>query len=49
MISIGSWILIVTNLAWGFIAEKTGRRGLMVFLGILILWGLTVCCPSEVP
>jgi hypothetical protein len=48
MISIGSWILIVTNLAWGFIAEKTGRRGLMVFLGILVLWGLTVRCPSEV-
>jgi MFS family permease len=45
MISIGSWVLIVTNLAWGFIAEKTGRRGLMVLLGILILWGLTVRSP----
>jgi MFS family permease len=43
MTSIGAWLLVVTNLAWGYIADKTGRRGLMVFLGVLILWGLTVC------
>lgn len=42
MISIGSWILILTNVAWGFIADKTRLRGLMVFLGVLFLWGLTV-------
>ncbi|KAL2154655.1 hypothetical protein VTH82DRAFT_3331 [Thermothelomyces myriococcoides] len=42
MISIGSWILILTNVAWGFIADKTRLRGLMVFLGVLFLWGLTL-------
>ncbi|KAL2165666.1 hypothetical protein VTG60DRAFT_4049 [Thermothelomyces hinnuleus] len=42
MVSIGSWILIVTNVAWGFIADKTRLRGLMVFLGVLFLWGLTL-------
>ncbi|KAL2132613.1 hypothetical protein VTI74DRAFT_3603 [Chaetomium olivicolor] len=42
MLSIGSWVLIVTNLAWGHIADKTRLRGLMVFLGVLILWGLTL-------
>ncbi|AEO70550.1 uncharacterized protein THITE_2122161 [Thermothielavioides terrestris NRRL 8126] len=40
MVSIGSWLLLVTNLAWGYIADKTKQRGLMVFLGVLILWGL---------
>lgn len=42
MISIGAWCLIIGNLLWGFIADKTGRRGPLVFLGIFILWGLTV-------
>lgn len=45
MMSIGAWILIVTNLLWGHIADKTKRRGLMVFLGVLILWGFTVGIP----
>ncbi|KAH6853956.1 major facilitator superfamily domain-containing protein [Chaetomium sp. MPI-CAGE-AT-0009] len=42
MVSIGSWCLIITNILWGTIADKTGRRGPLVFLGILILWGLTL-------
>ncbi|EAQ93102.1 hypothetical protein CHGG_01337 [Chaetomium globosum CBS 148.51] len=42
MISIGAWCLIIGNLLWGFIADKTGRRGPLVFLGIFILWGLTL-------
>lgn len=42
MASIGPWIQVVLNVLWGVIAEKTRRRGLMVFLGILILWGMTV-------
>lgn len=49
MISIGAWILIITNVSWGIIADKTRLRGLMVFLGLLFLWGLTVSgfsCPS---
>ncbi|KAG7292871.1 hypothetical protein NEMBOFW57_002916 [Staphylotrichum longicolle] len=42
MLSIGGWILLVTNLVWGFGAEKTKLRGPWVFLGVLILWGLTI-------
>ncbi|KAK4245072.1 hypothetical protein C7999DRAFT_16732 [Corynascus novoguineensis] len=42
MISIGAWILIITNVSWGIIADKTRLRGLMVFLGLLFLWGLTL-------
>ncbi|KAK3905782.1 hypothetical protein C8A05DRAFT_30412 [Staphylotrichum tortipilum] len=42
MLSIGAWALIVTNLLWGWAAAKTGQRGLMVFLGVLILWGFTI-------
>ncbi|KAK3300565.1 major facilitator superfamily domain-containing protein [Chaetomium fimeti] len=42
MVSIGAWCLIITNLLSGSIADKTGRRGPVVFLGIFILWGLTL-------
>ncbi|KAK4041457.1 hypothetical protein C8A01DRAFT_14796 [Parachaetomium inaequale] len=42
MISIGAWVLIITNVAWGVIADKTKRRGLMVALGVFIFWGLTL-------
>ena len=42
MLSIGAWFLLLTNLLWGFVADKTKLRGPMVFLGVLILWGLTV-------
>lgn len=50
MLSIGGWILLVTNLVWGFGAEKTKLRGPWVFLGVLILWGLTVSFhPQNTP
>ncbi|KAK3393538.1 alternative sulfate transporter [Podospora didyma] len=39
MVSIGCWILLVTNISWGMIADKTGRRGVMVSLGLLLYWG----------
>ncbi|KAL2157990.1 hypothetical protein VTH06DRAFT_4799 [Thermothelomyces fergusii] len=42
MISIGLWLLVVTTLVWGFIADKTRLRGLMVFLAVLFLWGFTL-------
>jgi hypothetical protein len=42
MLSIGTWFLVLTNLVWGFVADKTQRRGLMVFLGVIILWALMV-------
>lgn len=40
MASIGAWILLVTNITWGFVSDKYKRRGPMVFLGLLIYWGL---------
>lgn len=47
MMSIGAWIMLFTNLLWGFLADKTKRRGMMVFIGLLLLWGLIVrtFCP----
>ncbi|KAK4152520.1 hypothetical protein C8A00DRAFT_34764 [Chaetomidium leptoderma] len=42
MLSIGSWLLLLTNLAWGAIADKTKLRGPMVFLGVFLLWGFTI-------
>ena len=42
MLSIGAWFLLLTNILWGFVADKTKLRGPMVLLGVLILWGLTV-------
>ncbi|KAK4231150.1 hypothetical protein QBC38DRAFT_259693 [Podospora fimiseda] len=38
MMSIGAWIVIVTNLLWGYLADKFGKRGPLVFLGVLFLW-----------
>ncbi|KAH6680035.1 alternative sulfate transporter [Plectosphaerella plurivora] len=35
MSSIGAWILLFINLLWGFLADRWGRRGPLVFLGIL--------------
>ncbi|KAM5344981.1 hypothetical protein ACJ41O_010843 [Fusarium nematophilum] len=42
LVSIGSWILIVVNIAWGTIADKIRLRGPMVALGVLIFWGFTL-------
>lgn len=42
MMSIGSWILILTNLLWGYLADKIGKRGPLVFLGVLLLWAFMV-------
>ncbi len=42
MLSIGTWFLVLTNVLWGFVADKTNLRGPMVFLGVLILWALMV-------
>jgi hypothetical protein len=42
MISIGAWVAIITNVSYGFIADKTKLRGLTVLVGCFIIWGLTV-------
>ncbi|KAK0632608.1 major facilitator superfamily domain-containing protein [Immersiella caudata] len=42
MTSIGAWILLVTNIAWGMISDRIGKRGPMVTLGLLLFWGATL-------
>ncbi len=42
MTSIGAWILLVTNLTWGFVSDRIGARGPMVTLGLLLLQGVTL-------
>ena len=49
MMSIGAWFMILTSIVWGIIADKTKRRGLMVFLGLLGFWGLMVCTTLVMP
>ncbi|KAI8665924.1 MFS domain-containing protein [Fusarium keratoplasticum] len=42
MTSIGYWILLVTTVTWGWIADKWGKRGPMVLLGVVIGWALII-------
>jgi hypothetical protein len=42
MTSIGAWCLLVANIAYGIIADKTKLRGLTVLVGCFIIWGLTI-------
>ncbi|KAK0624602.1 major facilitator superfamily domain-containing protein [Bombardia bombarda] len=43
MVSIGAWILLATNISWGIVADRWGRRGPLVAFGLLLLWGFTAC------
>lgn len=43
LVTIGVWLLLCTTVAWGYLADKLGRRGPMVTSGLVILWGFTVC------
>ncbi|KAK3952539.1 major facilitator superfamily domain-containing protein [Pseudoneurospora amorphoporcata] len=42
LITIGVWLLLCTTVAWGYSADRLGRRGPMVTSGLVILWGLTL-------
>lgn len=42
MLSIGSWLSILTNIGWGWTADKLNRRGPIVLVGVTILWALIV-------
>ncbi|KAH7152046.1 major facilitator superfamily domain-containing protein [Dactylonectria estremocensis] len=42
LVSIGYWILMVVNIAWGTIADKIRLRGPMVTLGLVIYWCFTL-------
>jgi MFS family permease len=42
MVSIGYWILIPISLFWGFAADRWGKRGPMVLIGVLIGFSFTI-------
>ncbi len=42
MLSIGSCLSILTNIGYGWTADKLNRRGPVVLAGITILWALIV-------
>ncbi|KAK1778291.1 major facilitator superfamily domain-containing protein [Copromyces sp. CBS 386.78] len=42
LVTIGVWLLLCTTVAWGYLADRLGRRGPMVTSGLVILWGLTL-------
>ncbi|KAG9254867.1 alternative sulfate transporter [Emericellopsis atlantica] len=48
LVSVGYWILILTTLSWGYIADKWDRRGPMVLLGVTIGWILVVANRSII-
>ncbi len=45
MLSIGSWLSILTNIGYGWTADKFNRRGPVVLVGITLLWALIVRIP----
>ncbi|KAJ3531331.1 hypothetical protein NM208_g8925 [Fusarium decemcellulare] len=42
LVSIGSWILIVSNLTWGYLGDKLRLRGPLVTLGLLMFWAFAL-------
>ncbi|KAF7551472.1 hypothetical protein G7Z17_g4976 [Cylindrodendrum hubeiense] len=42
LVSIGYWILMLVNIAWGTIADKIRLRGPMVTFGLVIFWCFTL-------
>jgi hypothetical protein len=42
MLSIGSWLSILTNIGYGWTADKLNRRGPVVLVGVTIIWALIV-------
>lgn len=42
LMSIGLWCGLVLTILWGYLADKTGRRGLVALAGISGLW-LSLC------
>lgn len=48
MVSIGSWIALIMYVTWGWAADKWGRRGPLVFLGMLLWWIFALCNRLEI-
>ncbi|KAL6241069.1 hypothetical protein RBB50_011972 [Rhinocladiella similis] len=44
LVSIGQWIQLVINISWGFLADRLGQRGPLVFLGMLLWWVFALSC-----
>lgn len=42
MVSIGQWLQLVLNVLWGVAADRWGKRGLMVTIGLLLWWGFAL-------
>ncbi|EEU44840.1 uncharacterized protein NECHADRAFT_96352 [Fusarium vanettenii 77-13-4] len=42
LVSIGGWILIISNLLWGYLGDKLRMRGPLVTLGIFIFWAFVI-------
>ncbi|KAH7264369.1 major facilitator superfamily domain-containing protein [Fusarium solani] len=42
LVSIGGWILIISNLLWGYLGDKLRMRGPLVTLGIFIFWAFAI-------
>ena len=42
MVSIGSWLSLIVTVGFGFIADKWGRRGPLVFIGLTLWWVFAV-------
>ncbi|KAM0434053.1 hypothetical protein ACHAPT_003998 [Fusarium lateritium] len=42
LVSIGGWILILSNLLWGFLGDKLRMRGPLVTLGVFIFWAFAI-------
>ncbi|KAG7290308.1 hypothetical protein NEMBOFW57_000307 [Staphylotrichum longicolle] len=47
MLSIGSWLSILTNIGYGWVADKLNRRGPVVLVGVTILWALIVIYSKD--
>jgi MFS family permease len=42
LISVGGWILLIVNVSWGYIADRTQQRGLVVIAGLFLWWGFAL-------
>lgn len=42
LVSVGGWISLVLNVAWGLLADHLRLRGPLVLAGVLIWWAITV-------
>ncbi|KAE9376566.1 MFS transporter [Stipitochalara longipes BDJ] len=42
LVSVGGWLLLVVNVFWGWVADKTQKRGYVVLAGLSIWWGFAL-------